>query len=223
MNINHYARANNNVKSTSDRSNESHTWCDQATLLVGNFLQVDTLPLQNLTQTQFMLRLVSRTNFLKVSVRRMSGPTEEQKTLVEESWNMVKDLGLENVGILLFKNVFTIAPEALQLFSFRDEPNLYESPIFKWHGKNVVTHVGHAVAGLRTLDKLVPVLQKLGKKHDHRDIIPAHFDVVGQALIQTLEQGLGDKCTPEVKEAWATTYKLIADVMMAEMSTCQAK
>ena len=32
--------------------------------------------------------------------------------------NKVAALGVENVGVLLFKNIFTIAPEALELFSF---------------------------------------------------------------------------------------------------------
>lgn len=150
-------------------------------------------------------------------------PSDKQKTMVEKSWEDIKGLGLENVGVLLFRNVFTIAPEALQLFSFRNEPNLYESAIMKWHGKNVMVHVGHAVAGLRTVDKLVPVLKALGAKHDHRGIGPVHFDVVGQALVKTLEQGFGDKLTPEVKDAWITTYKLVADVMMSGMTTIPPK
>ena len=150
-----------------------------------------------------------------------AGLSDHQKTLVENSWKDVKSLGVENVGVLLFKNLFTAAPEALQLFPFRDEPDLYNSAIVKWHGANVVTHVGHAVAGLRSLDTLVPVLKKLGKKHDHRDIYPEHFTLVGNALVKTLEQGLGDKLTPELKEAWVSTYGIVADVMMSEMSTCQ--
>ena len=157
-----------------------------------------------------------------LTVRSFSaGPNDKQKTLVEQSWQKVKGLGIENVGVLLFKNIFAAAPEALQLFSFRNEPNLYESEILKWHGKNVVTHVGLAVAGIRTPDKLVPVLKELGKKHDNRGIVPVHFDVVGGALIKTLEQGLGDELTPELKEAWVSTYGLVADVMMSEMSSCQ--
>ena len=43
---------------------------------------------------------------------------------VENSWKKVAALGVENVGVLLFKNIFTIAPEALELFSCL----LYTSP-----------------------------------------------------------------------------------------------
>jgi len=36
---------------------------------------------------------------------------------------------------------------------------------------------------------------------------------VGNALINTLEKGLGADFTPELKTAWAHTYKVMADVM----------
>lgn len=36
---------------------------------------------------------------------------------------------------------------------------------------------------------------------------------MGQALIDTLEKGLGDKFTPEVKKAYIVFYKMVADNM----------
>ena len=44
--------------------------------------------------------------------------------LVTASWNTAAGLGVETVGTLFFKRVFEIAPGALQLFSFKDEPNV---------------------------------------------------------------------------------------------------
>lgn len=152
-----------------------------------------------------------------------SSLTDEQKRMVEESWELVKAIGAEKVGVMLYSRAFEKAPDALQLFSFRNEPNLYESSIMKWHAKNVVNHVGQAVAGLREPEKLIPFLKQLGKRHDHRDILPRHFDVVGESLMEVLEIGLGDKFTPEVREAWSGTYKTIANVMMSSMTQLQEK
>jgi nitric oxide dioxygenase len=101
-------------------------------------------------------------------------------------------LGDTNVGVLLFKNIFTIAPGALQLFSFRDTKNLYENPKFKTHVKKVVNTVGVAVEMLENLDELVPILQQQGKNHVPREVKPEHYPIVGQALLDTLEAGLGD-------------------------------
>ena len=39
------------------------------------------------------------------------------------------------------------------------------------------------------------------------------MQVVGQALLCTLEQALGNEFTPEVKEAWTSCYALIAAKM----------
>ena len=47
--------------------------------------------------------------------------------LVTASWANVAALGVEAVGILFFKRVFEIAPGALQMFSFKDEPNVSRS------------------------------------------------------------------------------------------------
>ena len=46
-----------------------------------------------------------------------------------------------------------------ELFSFKDEPNLAESPKLKKHAMSVMNTVGVAVAGLADLASLVPVLQ----------------------------------------------------------------
>ena len=40
-----------------------------------------------------------------------------------------------------------------------------------------------------------------------------HYEIVGGALLWTLGQGLGDAFTPEVEEAWAEAYGLLATVM----------
>ena len=76
-----------------------------------------------------------------------------------------------------------------------------------------MTTVGVAVAGLGDIGKLVPVLEMLGKKHLTHGVLPAHYDVVGQALPQTLEAGLGKHWTPDVRKAWSDVYGTVAGVM----------
>lgn len=54
--------------------------------------------------------------------------TPDQKAIVESTWATAATLGVETVGVLLFRNIFEIAPGALALFPFKDEPDLYNSP-----------------------------------------------------------------------------------------------
>jgi len=136
---------------------------------------------------------------------------------VTRTWSMVeKQLGLLPAGIAFFMKIFEIAPAALQLFSFRNEPlaTLKDSPKLKSHALKVMQTVDVAVKGLGDLDKLVPVLQGLGSKHVKYGVLPVHYDVVGQALLATLEGGLGKEWTPEVEHAWTTVYGVVAKTMI---------
>mmetsp|Transcript_5672 Transcript_5672/g.7875 ORF Transcript_5672/g.7875 Transcript_5672/m.7875 type:complete len:150 (-) Transcript_5672:157-606(-) len=136
---------------------------------------------------------------------------------VEASWAKVSALGVEVVAVEFYRNIFTAAPEALQLFSFKDVPDLYNSPQLKKHGSTVIKTVGTAVAGIRDLEKLAPTLAKLGKIHHDlgKGIGPAHYDLIGTSLIATIRQALKEDFTPEVEAAWVEVYAVISQAMQA--------
>jgi len=135
---------------------------------------------------------------------------------VQKSWVSATAIGVETVGILLFSNIFKLAPQTLHLFSFKDTPDLYESDKLKRHANKVVGTVGVAVAGLTDLDNLVPLLQSLGQRHVPYGVLPSHYDVIGQALIATLKTGLGDAFTPSLEESWVKVYTLVAKTMQRD-------
>ena len=83
----------------------------------------------------------------------------------------------------------------------------------KEQGRRLMHMVSTAVHHLDDLDALLPVVRKLGARHRVYGVEPSHYDTVGEALLWTLEQGLGDDFTPEAAEAWAETYGLLAGVM----------
>ncbi len=68
----------------------------------------------------------------------------------------------------------------------------------------------------------MPILQNLGRRHDGYGVRPDHYETVGAALLQTLEQGLGDEFTPEVRAAWAHVYGVMASVMQEACETATA-
>ena len=61
-----------------------------------------------------------------------------------------------------------------ELFSFRDEPNLAESPKLKKHAMSVMNTVDVAVKGLADLNKLVPVLQARALPASCSKYVPNH-------------------------------------------------
>lgn len=117
-----------------------------------------------------------------------------------------------------FKEVVPIADKAAEIFYdklFEMDPGL--KPLFKGdmkeQGKKLMTMIGTAVNGLSNLDAIVPAVQNLGRNHVGYGVEDSHYDTVGGALIYTLETGLGDSFTPEVKDAWVEVYTLLATTM----------
>eukprot|EP00961_Rhodomonas_salina_P268071 3622233-Rhodomonas_salina.1 len=95
---------------------------------------------------------------------------------VRETWAMVEQK-LESHAIKFFLKIFEIAPPALQLFSFKDEVPLEQSPGMKKHAIGVMKTVGDAVAGLTDVKTLIPVLEALGGRHAQYGVQPEHFAI----------------------------------------------
>lgn len=69
------------------------------------------------------------------------------------------------------------------------------------------------VTDIDDLDRLAGFLAGLGRDHRKFGVRPEHYDLVGQALLASLEHFAGDLWTPEVKGSWAAAYSLAAGVM----------
>jgi len=65
-----------------------------------------------------------------------------RKRIVQHSWKQCETFTHSVVAKTLFKHIFDIAPDALQLFPFKDEPNPLESEKFAEHGAKVIGILG---------------------------------------------------------------------------------
>jgi globin len=80
-------------------------------------------------------------------------------------------------------------------------------------GRKLMQMIGIAVNGLKTPETLVPALAELGRRHIDYGVRARDYETVGQALMVTLEQGLGADFTPPEKAAWSATVELCSGVM----------
>ena len=128
--------------------------------------------------------------------------TSKEIELVKASWANV--VPISNLAAELFYGkLFQIDPALKCLFP----ENLEEQ------GKKLMMMINTAVNGLDSLEQIVPAVKALGQRHADYGVVDAHYDTVGEALIWTLGQGLGDRFTDEVKNAWLNTYTLLAGTM----------
>ena len=137
--------------------------------------------------------------------------TETQIALVQSSFAHVLPIA-DTAGLLFYERIFTLAPGTRSLFG--DD--------IAAQAVRTIAAVKTAVDGLGQLDEVAPFLVRLGARHVRYGVRPEHFDVVGAALLWTLEQGLGDRFTPPVREAWGAAWSVIASAMLRGMSQAEA-
>lgn len=146
---------------------------------------------------------------------------------VIDSWNVIKSIPnyKEVAGVLLFRRIFALAPEAHDLFRFTNgfEPNseeLFESERLIEHGKGVIETLEAAIEMLgpaADLNPLICFLQELGANHQRYGVLNEHYAIVGKALIETLSGAMGELFTDDIKLAWGEIYGIIEANMMEGM------
>jgi hemoglobin-like flavoprotein len=129
--------------------------------------------------------------------------TNEQKELVQASWRKVVPIA-DTAATLFYDRLFEIDPSVRPLFRSTDMPE---------QRKKLMQMIGVAVSGLDRVEETLAAVAELGKRHGTYGVTDEHYDSVGAALLWTLEKGLGEQFTPDVRAAWATVYGLLASTM----------
>ncbi|WP_044986534.1 alpha/beta fold hydrolase [Sorangium cellulosum] len=114
-----------------------------------------------------------------------------------------------------------LAPRAEELVSrfyerlFHREPALRAlfPPDMREQRLKLAAALQLVIDNLRAPDKLIEMLEALGRRHAAYATLPEHFDAVGRALLEALEALEGDAWTPATARAWAGAYAQIAEAM----------
>lgn len=140
-------------------------------------------------------------------VSNVSNPdpgTGLQVQLLEDSFEKIKPRANEFVGSF-YENLFTDYPAAQPLFAHTDMAK---------QSNMLLASLVFVVENLKMPDALTDALKGLGTRHVRYGALPDHYPLVGNSLLKTFEQYLGDDWTPAVKGAWVDAYGLIATVML---------
>ncbi len=117
-----------------------------------------------------------------------------------------------------FEAIVPIADEAAKMFYtrlFELDPSL--RPLFtsdiKEQGKKLMATIQILVLSLKNLDRVIPVVEDLGRRHVTYGVKDEDYDTVGEVLLWTLNKGLGESFTEEVEAAWAELYLVLSMTM----------
>ncbi len=141
--------------------------------------------------------------------------SKDQKRLVRETWAQVVPIA-DTAAEMFYDHLFELDPSLRRLFEGTDMPE---------QRRKLMQTLGVALSSLDNLDRIVPTLEDLGRRHVQYGVEDRDYDTVGEALLWTLGRGLGDAFTPAARDAWAQTYSLVAGVMLrgAETQMVQAQ
>jgi hemoglobin-like flavoprotein len=130
--------------------------------------------------------------------------TPEQQVLVQTSFAKVAPIA-DLAATFFYEDLFERNPRLRPLF----KEDMTEQR------QKLMSVLGTAVANLRQWDKVEATVRALGRRHVDYGVAAADYETVGAALIATLEKGLGDDFTQEVREAWLACYTVIKAQMLA--------
>jgi hemoglobin-like flavoprotein len=130
--------------------------------------------------------------------------TPQQVEEVQASFAKVAPIA-DQAATLFYGRLFETAPDVRALFSGD----------MTVQGQKLMSAIATVVDSLGDIDAVAPAVRDLAKRHVAYGVRPEHYEIVGAALLWTLEQGLGDDFTPAVSAAWAAAYGALSDIMIA--------
>jgi len=125
-----------------------------------------------------------------------------QITLIEQAWSQLAPKA-EAVGAAFYDHLFALDPSLRRLFRGERQEQ----------ARKLMQMLGAAIGLLRRPQQLGPVLQQLGVRHAGYGVQDAHYATVGQALIDTLQEGLGDAFDAGQRAAWTALYTAVSGAM----------
>ncbi|MCU1603973.1 MAG: Oxidoreductase FAD-binding domain protein [Modestobacter sp.] len=109
----------------------------------------------------------------------------------------------DEAPLWFYSHLFLTHPETRALF-----------PVSMAHQRDrLFSALGEVVAWVDDLDRLVPVLQHLGRDHRKFGTVAEHYPAVGASLLATLAH-FDDEWDEDLAKSWTDAYGLVADVMI---------
>ena len=134
--------------------------------------------------------------------------TKKETALIKKSWTSLNKLDPNLVGDIFYSKLFFENPELRKMFP----------PDMEGQYKKLVDMLDTIVARLENLDELKGDIVAMAKRHNGYGVKPEHYNLVGKALLYTLQKGLNKEWTDEVRSAWINCYSILSCTMITVSS-----
>lgn len=131
--------------------------------------------------------------------------TEREISIIKRSWQLFRSIDPKLIGEVFYGRLFLQMPALRPMFRSSMEEQYIK----------IVDMLSLIVSRLDRIEELNDEIRQLAIRHIQYGVRPAHYKLVGDALLWTLEKGLGKDWTDETAAAWKKCYTLLADRMIA--------
>jgi hemoglobin-like flavoprotein len=130
--------------------------------------------------------------------------TKTEIALIKKSWDIVRKIDPIIVGDVFYSKLFFENPELRKMF-----PESMEGQYRK-----IVDTFNVIINRLEKLDELKSDIIEMAKRHEGYGVKPHHYNMVGKALIWTIQKGLGNDWNEETRSAWINCYAILSGTMI---------
>jgi len=137
-----------------------------------------------------------------------------QITLLKKSF---RHLPTDKVATEFYEKLFTRYPEVRAMFPTDMKEleiklmSVCELVIFSFEEKETDQY--------RLQDALIIPLRELGRQHDDKGVMPEHYTIANQLLIDTLRNQVGEQFSSEVRTSWELALEHLTCVMLDRSGT----
>lgn len=128
--------------------------------------------------------------------------TAQETRVLRDTWSRVAQR--DNAAELFYGKLFELDPGLREFFP-RD---------MRAQRMKLTATLEHVVSCLDRFDVLVDEVRALGRRHRDYGATALDYSTVGDALLWTLEHGLGEAWTSEAERAWEKTFTLLSQTMV---------
>ena len=130
----------------------------------------------------------------------------KSRPYIEASVPVLREQGV-TITRAFYRNLFAEYPALTNLFNMGNQANGSQQ-------MSLASAVFAYAANYENAAALAPVVSRIVQKHVSVGITAEHYPIVGRHLLGAIKETLGDAATPELLDAWAEAYGLLADALI---------
>ena len=130
--------------------------------------------------------------------------TAKEIALIKKSWISIRKIEPLVFADIFYTKLFYHNPELRKLFS-RDMEEQY---------KKLLDMLNTIITRLEKLDELKGDIVQMAERHVNYGVMPEHYNMVGKALLWTLQKTLGAEWNAELRAAWVNCYSILSGTMI---------